>query len=1381
MRRNLSFIILGAVCFFLTPTVLFAQKNPQQTIAELRSDNSIKEFHLNSALGTPASLFFKQDNSYKAGDVVTLLEKYFGTSQSQLFTLKRSDQLKNGIRVDRYQESFKGIRVEHAAYVAVFKADKLLSITAESYNLSPDFIVTPQLTPATATEKALDFVHASRYAWQEIENEISKSANNPARVQQLIQLEEEYKPKAELVIAKDLYGDGLAKLAYKFNIYALEPLSRSLIYVDAETGRILLVDPIIKHTVHQLPAPSDPYDGYITPMAPVPQVPFNLQYSFKISDRVTTSELGTGHTRYAGTRNIYTTRLSVPLAGMNDPNNTSVPLQYSGVDPRVPVTGPIDVFILKDDTRGDGIATFDMNGVGGLPVSVPALQTQALAMVDKDNDWKDEVTTGTNEDHIRGATSNGSIGSDEASNDDIALDAHWGAEMVYDYWLSHHNRYSFDNNNGAINSFVHYGPAYDNAFWNGSVMTYGDGSGTTAAGFRPLTSLDVCGHEIGHGVCSYTSDLVYASESGAMNEGLSDIWAACIERFVKTSVDNTLPYQYFQVGEQIAPDNVGLRRMDNPKAYTNPDTYGGRYWANPVCTPTLANDECGVHNNSGVLNKWFYLIVQGPGTTTGSPGYTDDGIADAGTAAGQENLGNNYGILGPSGSGEFLGIGFDQAEAIVYLAEQMLTPSATFADARIASIAAAKILYGECSQAEKTVTDAWYGVNVGASYAGCTAPLLSAYSVLSTINEAAVGGCPRYRDYKLYTNLTTAQLSPVVVLFNASGGTLGAHEYQLLQNSVTYNIGETGLKTVTLRLFDDAMVEGNESLQITASSVSPVFNQVITITITDDDINPTIGGVVTLLNENFESTPTTGVPAGWAEVDQISPSPVKWEVETYQSGVLTWTGKRAIIEVNLTSPTTDGIAVYDQLTDAQTILKTPLINAAGLKSVRVQFTYNAGGEPACSPACDYGQLVYSFDGTNFSPFIAGTTPVMYAQFTDANFDFKLPPTFEDKQFYLGVLWNNDANAGTSSSITIDNFLVTAQGRAIETELGDNVSEVVPNETGKPIHFYAIADGDIIASLTNNTAHDYSCVTASVVRAGTSAFELYNDGVNKHRVGDKILRFSPVVNNPAGSYNISLYFTEQEIAAIEAFTSLPRTSFKIYKVTGAVYTNANPGNTTSVAATYTAIPGAGGKFSASFSTGFSDFALGAAVSLTLPVDCIDFKGVKGNNGVDLIWKVTSERDNSKFEIERSIDGVTYTRIGTVNANPSSSGNYQFKDLNIGGLGDAYYRLKQIDFNGTYHYICSVVRVNLKSSYFDLGQIYPNPGRDEALIHVYTDKAMKLQIEYINISGQRINMQSEVIQSGTSTIKLRLNAAAGSYKIQFRNEKGELLGSRNYLKL
>jgi Zn-dependent metalloprotease len=80
--------------------------------------------------------------------------------------------------------------------------------------------------------------------------------------------------------------------------------------------------------------------------------------------------------------------------------------------------------------------------------------------------------------------------------------------------------------------------------------------GTNLMDLAPLTSLDVCGHEIGHGVCEFTADLVYARESGAMNEGFSDIWAA-LENFVLVGIDATLPYP-MGVGEQIDERDGGL-------------------------------------------------------------------------------------------------------------------------------------------------------------------------------------------------------------------------------------------------------------------------------------------------------------------------------------------------------------------------------------------------------------------------------------------------------------------------------------------------------------------------------------------------------------------------------------------------------------------------------------------------------------------------------------------------------------------------------------------------------------------------------------------------------------------------------------------------------
>ena len=144
-----------------------------------------------------------------------------------------------------------------------------------------------------------------------------------------------------------------------------------------------------------------------------------------------------------------------------------------------------------------------------------------------------------------------------ADQDEVATDAHWGAEMTYDYFLNEHGRNSIDGAGFTLNSYVHYDNSYANAFWDGSRMTYGDGSGS----WSPLTALDIAAHEIGHGLCNFTANLVYQDESGALNESFSDIWGAAIENHARPTNWNWL------IGEDIGS---ALRSMSNPNAAGDP-------------------------------------------------------------------------------------------------------------------------------------------------------------------------------------------------------------------------------------------------------------------------------------------------------------------------------------------------------------------------------------------------------------------------------------------------------------------------------------------------------------------------------------------------------------------------------------------------------------------------------------------------------------------------------------------------------------------------------------------------------------------------------------------------------------------------------------------
>jgi len=289
------------------------------------------------------------------------------------------------------------------------------------------------------------------------------------------------------------------------------------------------------------------------------------------------------------------------------------------------------------------------------------------------------------------------------NKDQYATDAHWGAEMTLDYYYTKFGRKSIDNNNFAIKSYVHYSTNYFNAFWDGSRMTYGDGSSTTNGG-KPLTALDVCGHEITHGMTSKTANLAYQRESGALNEGFSDVFGNSIERWARpTQASWTLGEDFSYV----------IRDMANPNAYSQPDTYKGKYWkdASSSCTPQGNpnlpgyNDSCWVHTNSGVLNFWYYLLV------TGGSGTNDNGFA--------------YNVSG---------IGLDKAGAIAYRTlTTYLTSSSNYANARTYSLQAAADLYGAGSNEVTQVTNAWNAVGVGGgtSPAGLvvTTSTISAYTI----------------------------------------------------------------------------------------------------------------------------------------------------------------------------------------------------------------------------------------------------------------------------------------------------------------------------------------------------------------------------------------------------------------------------------------------------------------------------------------------------------------------------------------------------------------------------------------------------------------------------------------------------------------------------
>jgi bacillolysin len=339
----------------------------------------------------------------------------------------------------------------------------------------------------------------------------------------------------------------------------------------------------------------------------------------------------------AQTGKVLGTKELIQTADADGKTNTA----YSGTQ-TIKTTFSNGAYILKETSRGKGIITQNLQ--------TKTAYASALNFADTDNNWNNI----------------------NAAKDQYAADAHWGAEKTYDFYFKNFNRNSIDNKGFALKSYVHYSKNYFNAFWDGTAITYGDGS--AVYGNKPLTALDICGHEITHGLTSFTADLNYSKESGALNEGFSDIFGTAIEWFARPAKKDWL----------IGSDFYTMRSMSNPNAYKQPDTYKGIYWY------TGTADNSGVHTNSGVLNYWFYLLtIGGSGTNDKAYKYTVSGI------------------------------GMQKAQAIAYRTlVTYLVPTSVYKDARTYSVKAAEDLFGAGSNEAKQTAKAWDAVGVTESTTG---------------------------------------------------------------------------------------------------------------------------------------------------------------------------------------------------------------------------------------------------------------------------------------------------------------------------------------------------------------------------------------------------------------------------------------------------------------------------------------------------------------------------------------------------------------------------------------------------------------------------------------------------------------------------------------
>jgi len=327
---------------------------------------------------------------------------------------------------------------------------------------------------------------------------------------------------------------------------------------------------------------------------------------------------------------------------------------------------PSRLHTIVDANTGAALEGFDevVNGTGnGIYVGSVAVGTTA------GTSWSMRDLVGNYTTDLNGSTSATAAGTTLTDADDIwgnglvsdrasaGVDAHYGAGKTFDYFKNVQGRNGIWNNGVGARSRVHYGNSYVNAFWDGTQMTYGDGTGN----LNPLVELDVAAHEMSHGVTENTAALIYTGDAGGLNEANSDIFGTAVEFYANNASDNP----DYLIGEEININGNGtpLRYMDQPSR----DGGSRDCWSS-----TLGSLD--PHYSSGPLNHWFYLASEGSGAKVINGVSYNSPTCNASTVT---------------------GIGRAAAEKIWYRTlSTYLTSNSNYAAARTGAVKSAKDLYG---------------------------------------------------------------------------------------------------------------------------------------------------------------------------------------------------------------------------------------------------------------------------------------------------------------------------------------------------------------------------------------------------------------------------------------------------------------------------------------------------------------------------------------------------------------------------------------------------------------------------------------------------------------------------------------------------------------
>lgn len=615
--------------------------------------------------------------------------------------------------------------------------------------------------------------------------------------------------------------------------------------------------------------------------------------------------------------------------------------------------------------------------------------------------------------------------------------------------------------------------------------------------------------------------------------------------------------------------------------------------------------------------------------------------------------------------------------------------------------------------------DGWYVDDIRV-YTCAVTPAVHFALENAAINEGegAANGtdCLGYVDKTFMVRIDKAPTQPVTVTFNAPGGTakMGpTADYTISPASVTLQAGAL-MQNITVRVYNDAYIEGEETIDLSYTINTNGGNgyaassfQQLSLTITDDDLAP---GNYTedLLVSGFNNG-----AGGW-QVKNGGNNFNTWVLSSFSNAALDPAGRPFFFVRS------DNVAGGFGIISNE-IIESPAINSAGKKNMVLTFAQD--WNPYDGDYAEQG-IVEVWDGTTWHAVLTQpeTTGRLGSIFTTPNIQtINIPDEYANVNMKIRFRYL----ANWDGWWAVDNVKLTSSN---STSILSSVNSSTParqylgpNETAI---FYDPATGNLIAKIKNLTEFDYGCTTVEVDRAGVDAVNWLGD----YHITRKTFKVIPTNNNAKGNFEITLYYKASELPGFKSEIK------SIAKTDGAIE------GTSVVAFQPSTAFESDYAFTGTFKSGFSGFALSDAPPSPLPVTLAKFDGKHTAEGNLLNWTTTSEVNNEYFAVEKAVNGKNFAEIGRVagNRNSAVTNDYKFTDMNY-QKGISYYRLKQVDTDGTFAYskIISIDALNTRELKF-----FPNPIQSTLTMEL-PDVDMKLvNVKIINTAGQTMLSQEKL---------------------------------------